>query len=102
MRPKTTATKATVLKNRPLATLPRTMMGTALAGFNTGGVPIAVNCSGFVPFTMMAAEDGSFGYEMEIITYPDSGIETVEDLTGRNLAFTSETSNSGYRARSCA
>ncbi|WP_442905487.1 phosphate/phosphite/phosphonate ABC transporter substrate-binding protein [Halomonas sp. BC04] len=71
-----------------------------VAGFNTGGVPVAVNCSGFVPFTMMAAEDGSFGYEMEIITYPDSGIETVEDLTGRSLAFTSETSNSGYRAPS--
>ena len=71
-----------------------------VAGFNTGGVPVAVNCSGFVPFTMMAAEDGSFGYEMEIITYPGSGIETVEDLTGRSLAFTSETSNSGYRAPS--
>ncbi|MBZ0331068.1 phosphate/phosphite/phosphonate ABC transporter substrate-binding protein [Halomonas sp. ANAO-440] len=71
-----------------------------VAGFNTGGVPVAVNCSGFVPFTMMAAEDGSFGYEMEIITYPGSGIASVEDLEGRNLAFTSETSNSGYRAPS--
>ena len=49
---------------------------------------------------MMAAEDGSFGYEMEIITYPDSGIESVEDLAGRQLAFTSETSNSGFRAPS--
>nr|WP_156889412.1 phosphate/phosphite/phosphonate ABC transporter substrate-binding protein [Halomonas sp. 1513] len=71
-----------------------------VAGFNTGGVPVAVNCSGFVPFTMMASEDGSFGYEMEIITYPGSGIESVEDLAGRNLAFTSETSNSGFRAPS--
>ena len=64
-----------------------------VAGFNTGGVPVAVNCGGFRPFAMMAADDGSFGYEMEIITYPGSGIESVEDLQGRQLAFTSETSN---------
>jgi len=71
-----------------------------VAGFNTGGTPVAVNCGGFRPFAMMAAEDGSFGYEMEIITYPGSGIESDEDLEGRQLAFTSETSNSGFRAPS--
>lgn len=71
-----------------------------VAGFNTGGVPLAVNCGGFRPFAMMAGEDGSFGYEMEIITYPGSGITSVEDLTGRELAFTSQTSNSGFRAPS--
>ncbi|NGO90912.1 MAG: phosphate/phosphite/phosphonate ABC transporter substrate-binding protein, partial [Halomonas sp.] len=37
---------------------------------------------------------------MEIITYPGSGITSVEDLTGRELAFTSQTSNSGFRAPS--
>jgi len=71
-----------------------------VAGFNTGGVPVAVNCGGFRPFTIMAAEDGSFGYEMEIITWPGSGIESMEDLAGRQLAFTSPTSNSGFRAPS--
>ncbi|QJR00468.1 phosphate/phosphite/phosphonate ABC transporter substrate-binding protein [Halomonas sp. PGE1] len=71
-----------------------------VAGFNTGGVPMAVNCGGFRPFAMMAGEDGSFGYEMEIITYPGSGINSVADLAGRELAFTSQTSNSGYRAPS--
>ncbi|RUR29017.1 phosphate/phosphite/phosphonate ABC transporter substrate-binding protein [Vreelandella nanhaiensis] len=71
-----------------------------VAGFNTGGVPVAVNCGGFRPFAIMAAEDGSYGYEMEIITYPGSGIESVEDLKGRQMAFTSETSNSGFRAPS--
>lgn len=71
-----------------------------VAGFNTGGVPIAVNCGGFRPFTIMAGEDGSFGYEMEIITHPDSDIESIEDLAGRQLAFTSPTSNSGFRAPS--
>lgn len=71
-----------------------------IAGFNTGSNPLAVNCAGFVPFTMMAAPDGSFGYEMEIITHPDSGIESVEDIKGRTLAFTSPTSNSGFKAPS--
>jgi phosphonate transport system substrate-binding protein len=71
-----------------------------VAGFNTGSNPLAVACAGFRPFAMMAADDGSFGYEMEIITYPGSGIETVEDIKGKTLAFTSETSNSGFKAPS--
>ncbi|MFW5681072.1 MAG: phosphate/phosphite/phosphonate ABC transporter substrate-binding protein [Pseudomonadota bacterium] len=71
-----------------------------VTGFNTGSNPIAVACAGFRPFAMMAGSDGSFGYEMEIITYPDSGIESVEDIRGETLAFTSETSNSGFKAPS--
>jgi phosphonate transport system substrate-binding protein len=71
-----------------------------IAGFNTGSNPLAVNCAGFVSFTIMAATDGSFGYEMEIITHPESGIEKVEDIKGRQLAFTSPTSNSGFKAPS--
>lgn len=71
-----------------------------VAGFNTGSTPVAVNCAGFVPFAMMAARDGSYGYEMEIITFPDSGIDGPADLEGRQLAFTSPTSNSGFKAPS--
>jgi len=71
-----------------------------IAGFNTGSNPLAVNCAGFVPFTIMAGLDGSFGYEMEIITHPESGIGTVEEIKGRTLAFTSPTSNSGFKAPS--
>lgn len=71
-----------------------------IAGFNTGSNPLAVACAGFRPFTIMAAKDGSFGYEMEIITYPGSGIENVEGIKGRKMAFTSETSNSGFKAPS--
>lgn len=71
-----------------------------VAGFNTGSNPIAVACSGFVPFTMMASKKGEFGYEMEIITHPGAGIATVEDIKGKKLAFTSETSNSGFKAPS--
>ena len=71
-----------------------------VAGFNTGSNPLAVACAGFRPFAMMAAEDGSFGYEMEIITHPESGISEVEDIRGGQMAFTSETSNSGFKAPS--
>ncbi len=71
-----------------------------VAGFNTGSNPLAVACAGFRPFSMMAAEDGTFGYEMEIITHPDSGIDSVEAIAGSQMAFTSETSNSGFKAPS--
>lgn len=71
-----------------------------IAGFNTGSNPLAVNCAGFNPFTIMASLDGGFGYEMEILTYPGSGIESVEDIKGGVLAFTSPTSNSGFKAPS--
>ncbi len=71
-----------------------------VGGFNTGSVPLAVNCAGFVPFAIMGDKSGLFGYEMEIITYPGSGIKQLSDLKGRKLAFTSETSNSGFKAPS--
>lgn len=71
-----------------------------VAGFNTGSNPLAVNCAGFRPFAMMASLDDRYGYEMEIITYPGSGIKEVTDIRGKKLAFTSETSNSGYKAPS--
>ncbi|MEQ1858066.1 MAG: phosphate/phosphite/phosphonate ABC transporter substrate-binding protein [Longimicrobiales bacterium] len=71
-----------------------------VAGFNTGSVPLAVNCAGFLPSAMMAAADGSFGYEMELLTHRDSGIESVEQLRGRTIAFVAPTSNSGYKAPS--
>lgn len=71
-----------------------------IAAFNTGSNPLAVNCAGFVPFAMMADKNGAFGYEMEIITYPGSGLEKVEDIKGKKMAFTSQTSNSGYKAPS--
>lgn len=70
-----------------------------VTGFNTGSNPIAVNVCGFVPFAMMAKkEDGSFGYEMEIIVPADSPIQSGEDLKGKTVAFTSPTSNSGSKA----
>lgn len=71
-----------------------------VAGFNTGSNPLAVNCAGFVPFTMMADKQGNYGYEMEIIVPADSSAQKIEDLKGKTIAFTSQTSNSGYKAPS--
>jgi len=71
-----------------------------VAGFNTGSVPIAVNCAGFVPFAIMGTPNGQFGYEMEIIVPADSPIKTPADLKGKKIAFTSPTSNSGFKAPS--
>ncbi|MEI2415538.1 phosphate/phosphite/phosphonate ABC transporter substrate-binding protein [Orrella sp. JC864] len=71
-----------------------------VAGFNTGSNPLAVNCAGFVPFTMMADKQGNYGYEMEIIVPADSTVQKIEELKGKTIAFTSQTSNSGYKAPS--
>jgi len=71
-----------------------------VAGFNTGSNPLAVNCAGFVPFAMMASRENAFGYEMEIIVPADSPAQRIEDLKGKTIAFTQETSNSGFKAPS--
>jgi phosphonate transport system substrate-binding protein len=67
-----------------------------IMGTCTGCTPRAVNQAGFVPFAVFAKEDGSFGYEMEVITRIDSGLEKLEDIKGRRIAFTQPSSNSGY------
>jgi phosphonate transport system substrate-binding protein len=71
-----------------------------IAGVNAGGNALAVNCAGYVPFTIMAAQDNSFGYEMEIIVPADSPIKTPADLKGHKLGFSDATSNSGFKAPS--
>jgi phosphonate transport system substrate-binding protein len=71
-----------------------------VAGFNTGSTPLAVNCAGFVPFSMMASRQGEFGYNMEIIVQAEGPIQRIEDLRGRLVAFTAQTSNSGFKAPS--
>jgi phosphonate transport system substrate-binding protein len=71
-----------------------------IAGVSTGPTPIAVNCAGYVPFAIMGTQAGTFGYEMEIIVPADSPIKAPADLKGKKLAFTSPTSNSGFKAPS--
>jgi phosphonate transport system substrate-binding protein len=69
-----------------------------ITGFNTGNVPAAVNRAGFVPFCVMAAADGTYSYEMEIIVPADSPIRSPTDLKGHMLTFTDLGSNSGFKA----
>ncbi len=71
-----------------------------VAGFNTGSNPVAASCAGFVPFATMSMGGKIVGYEMEIIVPADSPVQTPADLKGRTLAFTSPTSNSGFKAPS--
>jgi phosphonate transport system substrate-binding protein len=71
-----------------------------VAGFNTGSNPLAVACAGFRPFAMMAASDGSFGYGWRSSPGPTPASRRIEDLKGRTMAFTAETSNSGFKAPS--
>src|SRR5690606_29237788 len=71
-----------------------------VAGFAAGSVEEGVNTAGFIPVAVMADTAGVYGYEMEIIVQPDSDIQSLEDLSGRQLAFVSPTSNSGFKAPS--
>ncbi|MBN9675419.1 phosphate/phosphite/phosphonate ABC transporter substrate-binding protein [Salipiger bermudensis] len=69
-----------------------------VAGFSTGPTPFAVNLAGAVPFAIMGAEDGQFGYRLQVFTQADSDIQEVADLAGKRVAHTSPTSNSGNQA----
>lgn len=68
-----------------------------VTGVNTGNVPLAVNCAGFVPVAKLAGDAGT-GYQMEIIVPAGSAIQKPEQLVGRELALTEAGSNSGFKA----
>ncbi|GAW35855.1 phosphate-import protein PhnD precursor [Roseovarius sp. A-2] len=69
-----------------------------IAGFSTGPTPYAVNLAGNVPFAIMGADDGQFGYKLQVYTQADSDIKEMADLAGKRVAHTSPTSNSGNLA----
>ena len=69
-----------------------------VAGFATGSVPLGVNCAGFQPVATMGLGGEVFGYQMMLITHPQSGIGTPADLKGKRVAFTEQSSNSGFRS----
>ena len=69
-----------------------------IAGFSTGPTPYAVNLAGAVPFAIMGADDGRFGYTLQVYTQADSDIQEMADLAGKRIAHTSPTSNSGNQA----
>ena len=69
-----------------------------IAGMNTGSVPTAINCAGFHLFAMTGSHNDVFGYKMQIITYPNSGINSIKDIKDNTVLFTSSSSNSGHKA----
>ena len=69
-----------------------------VSGFAAGTVQDAVNTGGFIPLAVMGTANGFVGYRMAIVTYNGSGINKIGDLKGKNVAFVSESSNSGYSA----
>ncbi|MEP3329009.1 phosphate/phosphite/phosphonate ABC transporter substrate-binding protein [Sedimentitalea sp.] len=69
-----------------------------IAGFSTGPTPFAVNLAGVEPFAIMGADDGQFGYKLQVYTQADSDIKEMADLKGKRVAHTSPTSNSGNQA----
>ena len=69
-----------------------------VTGLNTGGVPIAVNAAGFVPVVTPGTQGRATSYKMLVIVPANSPIQRVADLAGKQIAFTTPSSNSGYKA----
>lgn len=69
-----------------------------VAGISTGPTAFGVNLAGYVPFSIMGAAGGQYGYRMQLIVPADSSIESVQDLKGKTVAHTEESSNSGNQA----
>lgn len=68
-----------------------------IAGISTGPTAFAVNLAGYVPFAIMDGPQG-YGYKLQLITHKDSDVDAVEDLTGRQIAHVTPSSNSGNQA----
>jgi len=70
-----------------------------ISGFAAGATVYGVNLAGFHPQAMMGLKDGNFrGYRLQLITYKDSDIKTVQDIKGRKVAHVTPSSNSGNQA----
>lgn len=69
-----------------------------IAGISTGPTAFAVNLAGYVPFAIMGSDEGEYGYRLQTITHVDSDITSLEDLKGKTVAHTEESSNSGNQA----
>lgn len=69
-----------------------------ISRYSTGRTPYGVNVAGGRPFAM-TLQDGRFGYKQWVITQADNDeINDLSDMAGKNIAHTSETSNSGNLA----
>lgn len=68
-----------------------------VVGLNTGAIPTAVESAGFHPVCTLGKADGSFGYKMKLLA-PADGITDVAGLSGKRIAYTTPSSNSGFKA----
>jgi len=69
-----------------------------ISAFSTGGVPQAVCVAGFIPVAALGNEQGLSRYEMEFLVAASSPVKAIPDLRGRELTFTTRSSNSGCKA----
>lgn len=69
-----------------------------VSSVGAGTTPYIVNVGGSVPFTMLV-DDGSFGYRLWTTASVDNDdIRDIDDLSGKQVAHTTETSMSGNLA----
>ena len=78
----------------------------AIAGLNTGAVPLGVCAAGFVPLVQAADAAGGTGAQMLVIVPAGSPLQKLADLKehgpgheeGHELILTDPASNSGYKS----
>lgn len=68
-----------------------------VVGLNTGSIPMAVEAAGFHPIGTLGKADGTFGYKMMLLSSPN-GIEAASGLAKKRIAYTTPSSNSGFKA----
>ncbi len=69
-----------------------------VTALNTGVIPRAVNACGFVPLYAYGEEGKSTGIATEFIVPASSPLKSIQDLKDKRITFTSENSNSGFKA----
>jgi len=69
-----------------------------IAGFSTGPTGFAVNLAGAVPFAIKGTEKELQGYNLIALVRASSPFQKLPDLTGKRVAHTSPSSNSGNLA----
>ena len=69
-----------------------------ITALNTGTIPRAVNACGFVPMFAFSAGDGEIGISTQFIVPATSSIQSIQELKDQRITFTSENSNSGFKA----
>ncbi|MES2296243.1 MAG: phosphate/phosphite/phosphonate ABC transporter substrate-binding protein [Pseudomonadota bacterium] len=70
-----------------------------LLNINSGAVPQAVRCHGFVPLVQGVDAGGKIAaYTMELVVPAASAIKSVPQLKGHRITFVDDSSASGYKA----